>query len=157
MPVPSPQHGCDMLTSNGHRRVVVWINHHRAAIAVFVGSLPDGWMQIYGDGPRPEQMGDWLVYHVDSHPHEVLRDFHEAIARHLTPSDALLLLGPGQAKHQFARHIAQHGRHIGQVAHFETLVSQTETELIAFATSFFDAPPDNGSGNPRSERASSSE
>jgi len=86
---------CDGGGSNGWRHVMIWINHREPVVAVFVGSLPNNWMEIYGKGPQLERIGGWLVYSVEAHPHETRKSFHEEIIQHLTPADAILLLGLG--------------------------------------------------------------
>jgi len=126
-----------MARNTGHRHVMIWVNHREAVVAVFVGSLPTGWQEIYGKGPHPEQIGGWLVYCVEAHLHETLKSFHEAIIQHLTPADAILLLGLGQSKHQLARFITEQGSHLGYVAHTDTVPRLTEAELIAYAEAFF--------------------
>ena len=110
-----------MESNNGYRHVMIWVNHSEAVVAVFVGSFPTGWLEIYGKGPHPEQIGGWLVYGVEAHSHEALKGFHEAIIQHLTPADAILLLGLGQPKHQLARFITEQGSHLGHIAQIDTV------------------------------------
>jgi len=74
---------------------MIWINHREPVVAVFVASLPNNWIEIYGKGPQPERTGGWLVYSFEAHPHEKRKSFHEEIIQHLTPADAILLLGLG--------------------------------------------------------------
>jgi hypothetical protein len=127
-----------MERNNSHRDVMIWVNHREAVVAIFVGSLPNNWVEIYGEGPHPERIGSWLLYSVEAHPHETLKGFHDEIIQHLTPADVILLLGPGQPKHQLARYMTEQGSHLGQIVHLDTVANLTEAELIAFAAAFFD-------------------
>jgi hypothetical protein len=141
-----------MESNSGHRHVVIWVNHREAVVAVFVGSFPSNWMEIYGKGPHPERIGDWLVYGVEAHRHESLKGFHDEIMRHLTPADAILLVGPGEPKHRLARHMTQQGNHLGQIVHSDTVANLTEAELLAFAAAFFEVDNDRGTPDRRSEQ-----
>jgi hypothetical protein len=132
-----------MESNNGYRQVMIWVNHSEAVVAVFVGSLPTGWLEIYGKGPHPEQIGGWLVYGVEAHSHETLKGFHQEIIQHLTPVDAILLLGLGQPKHQLAKFITEQGSHLGHIAQIDTVPRLTAAELVAYAEAFFhvELPP----------------
>jgi hypothetical protein len=146
-----------MPSDNGYRHVVIWVNHRKAVFAVFVGSLPSNWMEIYGEGPHPQCIGGWLLYSVEAHRHESMKGFHDEIMRHLTPADAILLLGPGQPKHRLARHMTQQGSHLGKIVHLDTVADLTEAELVAFAAAFFEADNDRGTPDCRSEQGSLSD
>jgi hypothetical protein len=43
-----------MERNTGYRHVMIWVNHREAVVAVFVGSVPTNWMEIYGKGPHSE-------------------------------------------------------------------------------------------------------
>jgi hypothetical protein len=122
---------------NGRRRVMIWINHRQAIVAVFVGRVPDDWLAVYGRGPHPERLGNWLLHRIESHQHETLRSFHDEIARYLSPADTVLLLGPGRPKHQLARRLVDEGGYSGQVVHLGTVAGLAERELLAYAEAFF--------------------
>jgi hypothetical protein len=77
------------------------------------------------------------VYNVEAHRHEMLKGFHDEIMRHLTPTDAVLLLGPGNPKHQLARFINAQGSHLGRIAQTDTVPRLAGSELIAHAEAFF--------------------
>jgi hypothetical protein len=126
-----------MKSNHGHRYVMIWVNHREAVVAVFVGSFPSNWMKIFGKGPHPERVGSWLAYNIEAHRHETLKGFHDEIMRHLRPTDAILLLGPGQPKHQLARDIKEQGSYRGRIAHTDTVPRLTEAELMAHAEAFF--------------------
>jgi stalled ribosome rescue protein Dom34 len=123
--------------NSGNRCVAIWIDRRQAVIAIFVGTFPDNWIEVYGRGPHPNRYGGWLEYQVEARPHEMLKSFHDEVVARLTSADAILLLGPGQPKHKLARYIAEHGGHLGQVVHMDTAPRLTEAELIAHATAFF--------------------
>jgi hypothetical protein len=126
-----------MESNNGYRHVMIWVDHREAVVAIFVGSFPSNWLEIYGKGPHPERIEGWLVYRVEAHAHETLKGFHEEVIRHLTPADAILLLGPGQPKHQLAKFVTAQGSHLGHIAQIDTVPRLTEAELVAHAEAFF--------------------
>jgi hypothetical protein len=78
------------------------------------------------------------VFRIEPHVRETLRNVYDEISRHLTPADALLVLGPGQPKHRLASYIAEQKGRLGQVVHLDTVANVTEAELLAFAATFFD-------------------
>ena len=126
-----------MERNTGDRHVMIWVNHSEAVVAVFVGSFPDNWLELYDRGPHPERIGGWLVYGVEAHLHVTLKKFHDAIIRHLTPADAILLLGPGQPKHRLAKFITEQGSRLGRIAQIDTVPRLTGAELVAHAEAFF--------------------
>jgi hypothetical protein len=126
-----------MARNTGYRHVMIWVNHREAVVAVFVGSFPSNWMKIFGKGPYPERVGGWLVYNIEAHRHETLKGFHDEITRHLTPIDAILLLGPGSPKHQLARFIHEQGSDLGRIAQTDTVPHLTQAELMVHAEAFF--------------------
>jgi hypothetical protein len=125
------------VSTNGCRHVIIWVNHREAVVAVFVGSFPSDWLEICCDGPHPERIKSWLVYGLEAHARGTLKGFHDEIVHHLRPADAILLLGPGQAKHQLAKFISQEGGHSGRIAHTDTMPRLECAELVAYAEAFF--------------------
>jgi hypothetical protein len=136
---PVPTDRGDREISNGCRHVMIWVGHRAAVVAVFVGSFPSDWLEVCCDGPHPERIRSWLVYGLETHARGTLKSFHDEIIQHLKPADSILLLGPGQPKHQLAKFINDHSGRMGSIAQTHTMPRLDGPELIACAEAFFGA------------------
>ena len=119
------------------RRVAVWIDHHAAIIATFIGErlkqeeelLPDLNLQDHGRG--------WTQRRIEAHHHEQWKHFCEEIVEHMGSVDEILIVGPGQAKHELRRQIEHHKGLRGKVLALQTASRMTENELVAHAEAFY--------------------
>ena len=126
------------------RRVVIWTDHQKAILVTFVREQLAGKEEVLSSAGPHTHGGGWAQHHIEAHRHEVLKHFYEEVIHHLGPVDEILILGPGQAKHDLHRSIEHHKGLKGKVMAVVNASRLTERELIAEAERFFRAE-NNGS------------
>lgn len=126
------------------RRVAIWIDHQEAIRITFLGEQVTGEEELYSEVGPHTHGGGWSQHRIEAHRHEVLKHYYEEVIQHLGPVDEILILGPGQAKHELHQSIEQHKGLRGKVVAVRSASRLTERELIAEAEEFF-APHSQGS------------
>jgi peptide subunit release factor 1 (eRF1) len=121
------------------RRVVIWIDHREAIVIAFRGEAVIGEEEFFSEaGPRTHG-GGWSQHRIEAHRHEMLKHYYEEVLQHLGPVDEILVLGPGQAKHELHRSIEHHKGLKGKVMAVRSADRLTEQEVVAEAKQFFDS------------------
>jgi len=73
----------------------------------------------------------------------MLKHFYEEVIDHLGSVDEILILGPGQAKHELSNRIEHHKGLKGKVIDLVNAPEMSEVELIAQAEAFFKSLAEN--------------
>lgn len=119
------------------RRIAVWIDQREAIVAVFSGDQLRKEEEIFSDLDQEAHHKDWTRSRVQAHKHEHLKHFYEEVVRHFGPADEILILGPGQAKHELRHHVEHHKGLKGKITAVENAAKMSEAELVTHAASFF--------------------
>ncbi|MCA9936662.1 MAG: hypothetical protein H6662_01800 [Ardenticatenaceae bacterium] len=119
------------------RRIAIWIDQREAIVAVFSGDRLRKEEEIFSDIDQETHHKKWTRNHIQAHKHEHLKHFYEEVVQHFGPADEILILGPGQAKHELHHHVEHHKGLKGKVTAVENVGKMSETELVAHATTFF--------------------
>jgi stalled ribosome rescue protein Dom34 len=113
---------------------VLWIDHQESRLFhVHPATTADGVIlapqhHVQRRSKTPAQAGE--------HLHRFFAD----VARALDGVDAILLVGPSSAKLEFFRYVHQHERRLEQrVVGIETAAHPTDAQLVAQASSYFEA------------------
>ena len=121
------------------RRVAVWIDHREAILIAFRGETVIGEEELFSEaGPRTHG-GGWAQRRIEAHHHEMLKHYYEEVIEHLRPVDEILILGPGQAKHELRQRIEHHKGLRGKVMAVRSISRLAEQEVVAEAEQFFGA------------------
>jgi hypothetical protein len=126
------------------RRVAIWIDHREAILIAFRGEVVIGEEELFSEVSPHTHGGGWAQHHIEAHRHEVLKHYYEEVIQHLGPVDEILILGPGQAKHELHHSIDHHKGLRGKVLAVRNASRLTEQEVSAEAEEFF-APNSQGS------------
>jgi peptide subunit release factor 1 (eRF1) len=119
------------------RRVAIWIDHREAILIVFRGEAVIDEEELFSEaGPRTHG-GGWAQRRIEAHRHEMLKHYYEEVIGHLGPVDEILILGPGQAKHELHQSIEHHKGLRGKVMAVRNTSRLTEQEVVAEAEQFF--------------------
>ena len=121
-------------------RVAIWIDH-RTAIIVYI---PDDrfqneeniWVEEELDGEREGHS----LQHRNGHRQEALKRFYNNVIsqlKHMVHVDDILIVGPGQAKHEFRRHIDQYKSLKGKITSIQNATRMSEKELKKYASQYF--------------------
>jgi hypothetical protein len=121
------------------RRVAVWIDHREAILVTFRGEEVAGEEALFSEAGPHTHGGGWAQHRIEAHRHEVLKHYYEEVIQHLGPVDEILILGPGQAKHELHQSIDHHKGLRGKVVAVRDAPRLTEREVIAEAEQFFDS------------------
>ena len=121
------------------RRVAIWIDHREAILIALRGEKVAGEQEIFSEVGPHTHGGGWSQHRIDAHRHEVLKHYYEEVVEHLGPVDEILILGPGQAKHELQQSIDHHKGLRGKVVAVQSAARMTEHEVIAEAEQFFAA------------------
>ncbi len=104
--------------------VAVWIDHHQAILLSFEPGL------FARSVPHRPGSG-WFQHHVDARRYSLMQQYYDAVLSHLEPQDEILILGPGQAKHELRQLIEQHGGLKGKVVGLHYAPRLAEVEMIS--------------------------
>ena len=119
------------------RRVAIWIDHREAILIAFRGEAVIGEEELFSEaGPRTHG-GGWAQHRIETHRHEILKHYYDDVIQHLGPVDEILILGPGQAKHELHHSIDHHKGLRGKVVAVNSASRLTEQEVIAEAEQVF--------------------
>jgi len=121
------------------RRVAIWIDHREAILVTLNGAQVTDEEEIFSEAGPHTHGGGWSQHRIEAHRHEMLKHYYEEVVGHLGPVDEILILGPGQAKHELHHTVDHHKGLRGKVVAVRTASSLTEKEVIAEAEQFFDA------------------
>jgi peptide subunit release factor 1 (eRF1) len=132
------------MTRQRPRRVVVWIDHREAILVTFRGEQVTGEEELFSEVRPHTHGGGWAQHRIEAHRHEMLKHYYEEVIQHLGPVDEILILGPGQAKHELHHSIDHHKGLKGRVVAVRSTSRLTEQEVIAEGEEFF-APESQGS------------
>jgi peptide subunit release factor 1 (eRF1) len=119
------------------RRVAIWIDHREAILITLRGEQVTGEEELFSEVGPHTHGGGWSQHRIEAHRHEVLKHYYEEVIQHLGPVDEILILGPGQAKHELNQNIEQHRGLKGKVMAVRSAARLAEQEVIAEAEEFF--------------------
>jgi hypothetical protein len=119
------------------RRVAIWIDHRQAILINFNGQQVMGEEELFSEVGPHTHGGGWAQHRIESHRHEMLKHYYEEVIGHLGPTDEILILGPGPAKHELVRRVNHHKGLKGKVSAVRGTSRLTEREIIAEAEQFF--------------------
>ena len=120
------------------RRVAIWIDHREAILITFNGEQVADEEELFSEVGPHTHGGGWSQHRIDAHRHEVLKHYYEDVIQHLGPVDEILILGPGQAKHELHQSVDHHKGLRGKVIAVRSASRLSEQEVIAEAEHFFD-------------------
>lgn len=115
------------------RRVAIWIDHREAILITLTGAQVTDEEEIYSEAGPHTHGGGWSQHRIEAHRHEVLKHYYEEVIGHLGPVDEILILGPGQAKHELHHTVDHHKGLRGKVVAVRSAPRLTEQEMIAEA------------------------
>ena len=121
------------------RRVAIWIDHREAILITFYGEIFISEEELFSEAGPHTHGGGWAQHRIEAHRHEILKHYYDEVIGHLGPVDEILILGPGQAKHELNRSIDHHKGLKGKVMAVRGTDHLTEKEIVAEAEQFFDA------------------
>jgi peptide subunit release factor 1 (eRF1) len=125
------------------RLVAIWIDHHEAFLAKFQNEYITRKEEINSDAGPHTHGGGWSQHRIDAHRHEQLKHFYDEIIEHLGTVDEILILGPGQAKHELRNRIERHKGLKGKVIDLKTTDKISEVQFIKEAEEYFGLQPQN--------------
>jgi peptide subunit release factor 1 (eRF1) len=126
------------MTQHTPRRIAIWVDHRTALLAVFTGEHLDQEDELHANTSAQAHGRGWAQHSFEAHRHAVLQHYYDEIVQHLGPVDEILILGPGQGKHELIQRIEHHRGLKGKVVGVQNADKMTEAELVARATDFFD-------------------
>lgn len=130
--------------------ITVWIDHASALIADFLNGEPrittvvsDAESHHRSTGqagvPPPGHIGGNVESHYENRRGEHLRRFYDQVIQRAGNCDALLIMGPGEAKHEFVRRMDHHSTPPGRTVQIEVAPRLTEGQLKARLREFVSA------------------
>jgi peptide subunit release factor 1 (eRF1) len=123
------------------RQIAIWVDHQEAYLAKFKDEQLVREEEIDSEvGPRTHG-GGWSQHRIEAHRHEQLKHYYDEIVEHLGPVDEILILGPGQAKHELRSRIEHHKGLRGKVVDLKTTDKISEEQFIREAEAYFDLLP----------------
>ena len=121
----------------GHLHAVVWIDHHEARIFRFDSAVTEATHHIIRDELSPPHLHH-KANSIGSGHAPVNHVYLEKIAMDISDANAILVVGPSSAKHEFYKHLEQHRRAmLSQVVGVETLDHPGDGPLLAHAAQAF--------------------
>jgi len=119
------------------RQVAIWVDHHEAFLAKFKNDQLTFEEEIDSSAGPHSHGGGWSQHRIDAHRHEQLKHFYDAIIDHLGAVDEIIILGPGQAKHELKARIEHHKGLRGKVLALESSEKITEEQFVARTEEYF--------------------
>ena len=129
------------MTQHIPRRVAIWVDHRTAILAAFSGDHLDQEKELYSSASPHTHGGGWSQHHFEAHRHTILQHYYDEIVHHLGPVDEILILGPGQGKHELAQRIDRHKGLKGKIVAIQNADKLTTEELVAEAIGIFETQP----------------
>jgi len=130
----------------------VWIDHKRAVVITLEGDQYEVWeirSEIEkrarfrgGARPRVPYSPQFLSGETQKDRQFIqrLRKFYAEVASALGEAEALLILGPGEAKFEFHRHLLQKRRRFREIR-IEAADKMTNRQILAKVRKHFNPPP----------------
>jgi peptide subunit release factor 1 (eRF1) len=119
------------------RQVVIWVDHNEAVLAKFHNDHLTHEEEIDSNVGPHTHGGGWSQHRIEAHRHEQLKHYYDEIVDHLGKVDEILLLGPGQAKHELQARIEHHKGLRGKVIALKPSDKMSEEKIVAKAKEFF--------------------
>lgn len=120
-----------------HYHAVIWIDHREARVFHFNPTDVER-LVLHPDHPtkRVHRKAD-----ASDHGHATEdHNFLHAVVESVADAGAVLITGPGQAKHQLVKHIDRHDpKLMAIIAGVETIDHPSDPQLVAFARHYFKA------------------
>lgn len=120
-----------------HHHAVVWIDHHEARVFQFSRAEVEK-LVLHPDHPtrhihhKANALGSG---HAAEDHH-----FLQAVVGAIADSGAVLITGPGHAKHALVKHIDEHTPRLMQIiAGVEAIDHPSDAQLVAYARHYFEA------------------
>jgi peptide subunit release factor 1 (eRF1) len=129
----------EMTDHNHHstRQVAIWVDHHEAFLAKFLNDQLTREEELDSSAGSHTHGGGWSQHRIDAHRHEQLKHFYDEIIDHLGVVDEIMILGPGQAKHELKTRIEHHKGLRGKVVSLESSDKISEEQFIMRAEEYF--------------------
>ncbi len=125
-----------------HYHAVVWLDHQKARVIHFNAADAET-VKVTTDAPNH------LIHHLNQGHQVGLRSgrrtpedrhYYDAIVAALGEAKAWLVLGPGEAKQEFSKHVAEHAPQLkGRMASVEAADHPSDAQIVARARAFFKA------------------
>ena len=125
------------------RQVAIWVDHQEAFLAKFQNEQLMREEEIDSDVGPHTHGGGWSQHRIEAHRHEQLKHFYDEIVEHLGTVDEILILGPGQAKHELRARIDHHKGLRGKVVNIKTTDKISEEQFIQVVEEYFALQPQN--------------
>jgi peptide subunit release factor 1 (eRF1) len=125
------------------RQVAIWVDHQEAFLAKFEDEQLTREEEIDSEAAPRTHGGGWSQHRIEAHRHEQLKHFYDEIVDHLGAVDEILILGPGQAKHELRTRIEHHKGLRGKVIDLKTTDKISEEKFIQEAEDYFSLQPQN--------------
>jgi len=119
-------------------QIAIWIDHHEAFLAKFQDQNISQEEDIVSEVGPHTHGGGWSQHRIDAHRHEQLNHYYDEVIGHLGSPDEILILGPGQAKHELRARIEHHKGLRGKVVDVKTSDKISEEQFIQEAQEYFD-------------------
>jgi len=119
------------------RQVAIWVDHQECLLVKFHNEQLLREEEIDSSVDPHTHGGGWSQHRIEAHRHEQLKHFYDEIVEHLGSVDEILILGPGQAKHELRSRIERHKGLRGKVADLITTDKISEEQFIQEAEEYF--------------------
>ncbi len=118
-----------------HYHAVIWIDHREARVFHF---SPTDVERLVLHPDQPTRHIHHKANSVGSGHAAEDHDFLHATAESIADAGAVLVTGPGSAKHELVKHIDQHDpKLMKMIAGVETVDHPSDGQLVAFARHYF--------------------
>jgi len=131
------------MSKHNPRNVAIWIDRRSATVLTFTRDNLEREQEFLSNAGPHTHGGGWSQRRIEAHRHEMLKHFYEEVIDHLGSVDEILILGPGQAKHELSNRIEHHKGLKGKVIDLVNAPEMSEVELIAQAEAFFKSLAEN--------------
>jgi peptide subunit release factor 1 (eRF1) len=131
------------MSKHNPRYITIWIDHRSAIVLTFTGDDLEKEQEFLSNAGPHTHGGGWSQRRIEAHRHEMLKHFYEEVIDHLGPVDEILILGPGQAKHELSNRIRHHKGLKGKVMDLVSTPELSELELITHSEAFFKSLAEN--------------
>ena len=123
----------------GHIHALVWIDHHEAKIYRFDSEVSQATHSVIRDEHSPQHLHH-KANSIGSGHVPVNHEYLEKVAASISDAQAMLIVGPSSAKHEFYKHIEQHhAALLNRIVGVETLDHPGDGPLLAHAAQSFRA------------------
>jgi len=126
-----------------NRQIAIWVDHQEAFLAKFQDEQLSREEEIISEIGSDTHGRGWQRHYFEAHHHEQLKHFYDEIVEHLGTVDEILIMGPGQAKHELRRRIEHHKGLRGKVVDLKTKDKISEDQFIQEAEAYFNLLPQN--------------